>query len=372
VNAPGSRHRRVGVGVIGAGRISSQYLDNLTTFPDLSVVIIADLLPERAAARAAAYDVPLSGTPQDALAHPDVELIINLTIPAAHASVSLAALQAGKHVWSEKPFALSVADGQALLDAAASRGLRIGGAPDTLLGAGLQSARRVIERGDIGEPLSALTLFEVPGPADDHPILKTLMTRGAGPLWDMGPYYLTGLTQTLGSFATVYGTGRIARPKRTLVNGPGAGVELTVEVPTHVSFLAQFAGGQTSTSVLSWDSPHRRVGHVQIVGTEATLSLPDPNEFAGSLRLLRRGSSDWVDLPVTGPVAGRGIGALDIARSVRAGVPHRVDGRLAFHVLEAMAAVIRSIETGQPVAVESQAPAVAAVPEDWDPYARTL
>ncbi|MET7402889.1 Gfo/Idh/MocA family oxidoreductase [Dactylosporangium sp. NPDC005572] len=362
----------VGVGVVGAGRISSQYLDNLTRFPDLNVVMIADLLPERAAAQAAAYGVPHSGTPDEALAHPGIELIVNLTIPAAHAEVSLAALEAGKHVWSEKPFALSVEDGEKLLDAASARGLRIGCAPDTFLGAGLQSVRRAVERGDIGEPLSGLTLFEVPGPQDDHPILKTLLSRGAGPLWDMGPYYLTALTQTLGSFASVYGVGRIARPRRTPLNGPGAGIEHRVEVPTHVSFVSRFAGGQTSSSTLSWDSPHRRVGHVEIVGSEGTLSVPDPNEFTGPVRLLRRGSADWVDVPVTGPVAGRGLGALDIARAVRAGLPHRADGRLAFHVLETIAAVTASIESGTPVKVTSRAPHVEPVPEDWDPYARTL
>ncbi|HTJ35692.1 MAG TPA: hypothetical protein VL738_20930 [Dactylosporangium sp.] len=212
----------------------------------------------------------------------------------------------------------------------------------------------------------------MPGPQDDHPILKTLLSRGAGPLWDMGPYYLTALTQTLGSFASVYGVGRIARPRRTPLNGPGAGIEHEVEIPTHVSFVSRFAGGQTSSSTLSWDSPHRRVGHVEIVGSEATLSVPDPNEFTGPLRLLPRGSTDWVELPVTGPVAGRGLGALDIARAVRAGRPHRADGRLAFHVLEAIAAVTASIESGAPVEVTSRAPQVEAVPEDWDPYDRHL
>ncbi|HWR86522.1 MAG TPA: Gfo/Idh/MocA family oxidoreductase, partial [Rhodoglobus sp.] len=211
---------RFGIGVIGAGTISNQYLANMTAFPDLEVVIVADLFEEKAAEQAEAYGVAQSGPPQAALEHPDVDLIVNLTIPQAHAEVSTAALEAGKHVWTEKPFATDRASGQALLAAADSAGLRIGGAPDTILGAGLQTARRMIERGDIGTPLSGLTLFEVPGPVDDHRNLEVLLSRGAGPLWDMGPYYLTALSQVFGSFRTVAAVGRVARPRRVLQVGP--------------------------------------------------------------------------------------------------------------------------------------------------------
>jgi predicted dehydrogenase len=338
----------VGVGVVGAGIVSDEYLANLTRFPDVDVRVVADLYPDRAAQRAAEYGVPESGPPRKALTHPEVELIVNLTIPAAHADVSMAALDAGKHVWTEKPFALDRASGQLLLARADAAGLRIGGAPDTILGAGLQTARRLIERGDIGEPLTALTLFETPGPVDDHRNLEVLLSHGAGPLWDMGPYYLTALTQCFGSFRSVMATGRVARPTRVLRVGPRAGEKITVRVPTHVSVLAQFASGQTSTSVLSWDSPHRRVGHVEIVGSEATLSVPDPNHFDGDLRIRRAGDDGWSTVPAAVP------------------------GQLAYHVLDTMAAIAESVERGQPVTVTSSAPVGEPVPEDWDPYARTL
>lgn len=362
----------LGVGVIGAGTISNQYLRNMTAFPDLDVVIVADVFEDRAAEQAAAYGVRESGPPEAAYAHPEVDLIVNLTNPNAHREVSSAALAAGKHVFTEKPFATSREDGKELLAAARAAGLRIGGAPDTFLGAGLQTARRLIERGDIGTPLTGLTLFEIPGPADDHRNLEILLSRGAGPLWDMGPYYLTALTQVFGSFASVTATARIARPQRTLLNGPRQGQVHQVQVPTYLSILADFAGGGASVSTLSWDSPHRRVGHIEIVGTEATLVIPDPNEFTGMLRIRRPGDPDWTEIPATGAAGGRGSGPLDIARSIAAGVPHRVSGELAYHIVDVMAAVTESLESHSWVEVTSRVPSTPALPEDWDPLVATL
>ncbi|GGK81655.1 oxidoreductase [Mangrovihabitans endophyticus] len=301
-----------------------------------------------------------------------MEIVVNLTVPAVHAEVSLAALRAGKHVWTEKPFAMSRAEGEAVRAAAAEHGLRVGGAPDTFLGAGLQTAFRLIERGDIGEPRSALTLFETPGPVAEHPNLERLLSLGSGPLWDIGPYYLTTLALALGSFRSVSAVGRIARPRRVLQVGPKSGQEITVAVPTYVSLLSEFDTGCTATSVLSWDSPQRREGFLEIAGTEATVSLPDPNHFDGDVRLKRTGDDEWTVVKATGPVAGRGLGVLDIARSVRAGEPHRASGDLAHHVLDAIVAANESVEQGGPRAVESSAPRPPAVPETYDPYARTL
>ncbi len=361
-----------GVAVIGAGTISNQYLRNMTSFPDLRVVIVSDVFEDKAAEQAAAYGVEESGSPEKALAHPDVDIVVNLTIPAAHSEVSSAALAAGKHVFSEKPFATSREAGTALLAQADAAGLRIGGAPDTFLGAGLQTARRLIARGDIGTPLTGLTLFETPGPVDDHRNLEVLLSRGAGPLWDMGPYYLTALSQVFGSFSSVVASGRTARPERTLLTGPKAGQTHIVQVPTHVSVIADFAGGAQSVSTLSWDSPHRRVGHVEIVGTDATLSIPDPNEFEGTLQIKRKGEEDWTAIPSEGAVGGRGLGPLDMARSIAAGTPHRASGRLAYHVLDVMASVTESIEQHAWVAVGSTVPETEAIPVDWDPYSATL
>ncbi|MEN8582987.1 Gfo/Idh/MocA family oxidoreductase [Burkholderia sp. RS01] len=321
-----SRSRSVGVAVIGAGNISKQYLDNLTVFPDLKVHIIADLFEEAAAARAKEYGIPAWGGVDAALNHPGVEIIVSLTIPAAHVEVATAAVNAGKHVWTEKPFSLDRASGLALLKAADAAGLRLGCAPDTTLGAGLQTARRLIERGDIGMPLTALTTFQTPGPESWHPNPAFLFQHGAGPLFDMGPYYITALVQTFGSVRKVAAVGSKAKEVRVIGSGPKAGEEFAVEVPTHVSAMAQFDGGASSHSVFSFESPRQRMAFVEITGTEATISLPDPNYFDGDIRLWRAGDEDWTTIPATGPANGRGMGVLDMARSIRAGVPHRATG----------------------------------------------
>ena len=370
--APASGSGPVGVAVIGAGNISKQYLDNLTVFPDLKVHYIADLSEDAAAARAREYGIAEWGGVDAALGHPDVEIIVNLTIPAAHVEVATAAVRAGKHVWTEKPFSLDRESGLELLNAAEAAGRRLGCAPDTFLGAGLQTARRLIERGDIGTPLTAMTTFQTPGPESWHPNPAFLFQYGAGPLFDMGPYYLTALVQTFGPVSKVAAMGSKSREVRVIGSGPRLGEEFTVEVPTHVSAMAQFEGGQSSHSVFSFESPRERMGFVEITGTEATISLPDPNNFHGEVRLWRAGDEDWTVIPATGPDNGRGMGVLDMARSIRAGVPHRATGQLAYHVLDTMVAISESVDSGTFVDVESSAPPSPALPEDWNPTASTV
>ncbi|YCH07810.1 Gfo/Idh/MocA family protein [Arthrobacter sp. alpha11c] len=362
----------VGIAVIGAGNISKQYLDNLTRFPDLKVHIIADLFEDAAKSRANEYGVPEWGEVEAALNHPDVEIVVNLTIPAAHVEVATAAVQAGKHVWTEKPFSLDRESGLGLLKAADAARIRLGCAPDTFLGAGLQTARRIIERGDIGTPLTAMTTFQTPGPESWHPNPGFLFQYGAGPLFDMGPYYLTALVQTFGSVRRVAALGSKAKEVRVIGSGPKAGEEFAVDVPTHVSAMAQFDNGASSHSVFSFESPRDRMGFVEITGTDATISLPDPNEFHGDVRIWKAGDEDWTTIPATGPADGRGLGVLDMARSIRAGGPHRAAGTLAYHVLDAMVSINESIESGAFIDVESSAPTSAALPEDWEPSAQTL
>jgi predicted dehydrogenase len=362
----------VGVAVIGAGNISTQYLDNLTLFPDLNVLVIADLVEEAAEARAKEYGIPVWGPPELALKHPGVEIIVNLTIPAAHVEVATAAVNAGKHVWTEKPFSLNRESGLGLLKTANAAGIRLGCAPDTFLGAGLQTALRVIQRGDIGIPLTAMTTFQTPGPESWHPNPAFLFQSGAGPLFDMGPYYLTTLIQTFGSIRKVAAIGSTAKDVRVIGSGPKAGEEFTVAVPTNVSALAQFENGASSHSVFSFDSPRIRMGFVEITGTEATLSLPDPNYFDGDIRIWRTGDEDWTTIPAAGPANGRGMGVLDMARSIRAGIPHRATGDLAYHVLDAMVSISESMESGTFVDVDSSAPTSPALPENWAPEAATL
>jgi predicted dehydrogenase len=361
----------VGVALVGAGVISGEYLRNLTSFPDVRVLAVADLDVERAAAAAAQYGVPVSGDPETVLAIPEVELVVNLTTPAAHAPVALAALQAGKHVYGEKPLTLDPATGEKLLVEAEARDLRIGNAPDTFLGAGLQSARRAVRSGVIGTPVAATVVFQTAGPESWHPSPEFLFQIGAGPLFDIGPYYLTALVALLGPVARVAATARQARPRRVIGSGPKAGTVFEVEVPTHVMALIDFESGPGASATFSFDSPlPRRL--IEITGTEGTLSVPDPNTFAGPLRVRGPKDADWRELPVSGPTAGRGLGVLDLARALRGGGPHRATGAQAQHVLETMATIIDAAENGEFRTLRSTTPTPEELPADWDPHARTL
>ena len=360
----------VGVGVVGAGVISDTYLENLTGFPDVEVRSVADLDPERAAAQAAKHGVPRSGTVAELLADPGIELVVNLTIPAAHVEVGLAALDAGKHVWTEKPLALDRQTGRKLLDRAAERGLRVASAPDTVLGAGLQTARRAAAR--IGEPLSALALFQTPGPESWHPAPEFLFQAGGGPLLDMGPYYLTTLVQLFGPVRRVTGAGGRARDRRVIGSGPRAGTEFAVTVPTTVTALIEFTGGGSAQLVLSFDSALRRTGFVEVAGTLGTAVLPDPNRFDGPTLLHLLGQAEPEEVAPQGHPATRGTGVLELARAIRAGTPERASGELAYHVLDALLAIEESLTRGQAVDVESTVEIPAPLPPGWDPYARTL
>jgi predicted dehydrogenase len=362
----------VGVAVVGCGTISDTYLSNLTSFPDLRVLCCADLDLERAKAQADKYGVPGAGSTAQAIGHPEVELVVNLTVPAAHADVASQAVALGKNVWIEKPLALDTGAGRALLADAARAGVRIGCAPDTVLGAGLQTARRLIAEGAIGEPQTALALMQDPGPERWHPAPEFLFQRGAGPLFDIGPYYLTMLASLFGPATAVAALGRRGQDQRVIGSGPRAGLPFQVEVPTYVASLLDYAGGAAATVLLSFDSPLRRHGFVEITGTEATLALPDPNRFDGGLRIRRAADGEWTAIPATGATAGRGLGALDMARALRAGAAHRASGELALHVLDTMEAIARSAAGGTFEPVRTTFPVPDVLPAGWDPHARTL
>jgi predicted dehydrogenase len=362
----------VGVGVIGAGYISGQYLATLTAFPDLRVLFIADLDLDRARAQAAAFGVPWSGSVDELLAADDVEIVVNLTIPAVHAEVGRRIIDAGKHVWSEKPLALDHESGAELLAAAGRKGLRVACAPDTVLGAGIQSALRAIARGDIGEPLTATTLFQVGGPNAWHPDPEFLFAKGAGPLFDMGPYYVTTLVHAFGAASRVSAVSSMSHAERTIATGPRAGAAFAVEVPTHHAALISFASGQSAASTFSFQDAQPRVGFVEISGTEGTLVLPDPNKFEGDSRLWRFGEEEPTLLRAEGSTYGRGSGVLDLARAVRGGEAERASGALALHVLDVLIAVERAAETGSIVQLTSTVERPSPLPESWDPAAATL
>ena len=364
------RTGRVGVGFIGAGVISAQYLENLTKFPDLDVRFIADIDLERARTQAEKFGVPGFGSVEELLRDDEIEIVVNLTIPMAHVEVALQAVAAGKHVWTEKPFALDRVSGRALLDAAHAAGLRVATAPDTFLGAGLQSARRLVESGRIGTPLTALTLMQSPGPEGWHPNPDFLFQEGAGPLFDIGPYYLTALVQLFGPVARVSAVSSKSKPTRVIGSGPRAGETFEVTVPTHVAAIYEFESGQTAQSVFSFDSKLRRT-QFEVAGVDGTLVVPDPNTFDGDLTVWGIGDEPEVVASV-GTTTTRGTGVLELARAIRANVPERASGEQAFHILDIMVSTIEAAASGQPITVESTVTVAPPLPEDWDPRESTL
>lgn len=371
----------VGVGLIGAGVISDQYLSNLTTFPDVRVVRVGDLDVERAQAQAEKYGVPAWGTAADVLNDPDVEVVVNLTIPAVHVEVSAAAIAAGKHVWTEKPLGLDLDGTAQLLRDAEAKGLRIGSAPDTVLGAGFQTAKRAIADGLIGTPLFAQTIFQTQGPDAWHPSPEFLFATGAGPLLDMGPYYLTGLVSLFGPVTRVSAVGSRVRTERTIATGPRAGTVFPVEVPTTVQLLTSFASGVQAQSLLSFDSALERAGVFEIHGTEGSIVIPDPNMFGGRIAYVRpmsaitdgdRGEQQWIEIEQEGADTGRGLGLLDMIRAIAEDRPHVASGALGHHVLEVMLSAERSAATGETVAIASTVAEVPAVPASFDPFVAML
>ncbi|MFT4307280.1 MAG: Gfo/Idh/MocA family oxidoreductase [Microbacterium sp.] len=371
----------VGIGIIGTGVISDTYLANLSAFPDVEVLIVGDLIPERARAQAEKHGVPAFGTGEDVLAHPDVVIVVNLTIPGAHIEVSRAAIAAGKHVWTEKPLGLDREDAAELLREAEAAGLRIGCAPDTLLGPGFQAARRAIEGGIIGRPLFAQTVFQTQGPDLWHPDPAFLFAQGAGPLLDMGPYYFSALVSLLGPVGRVAAVGTKAQEERRIHTGPNAGTTFPVEVPSTIQIVTSFEGGAQAQSLLSFDSALERHGVVEIHGTEGTIVIPDPNQFAGRiayvtpLGAIRDGMSfeqEWIEIEHETVQVGRGLGALDMVRAIAADRPHVASGGLGFHVLDILLSAQESAATGRTVTVESTVAPVPLLPEGFDPFAATL
>ena len=374
----------VGVAVVGCGNISDQYLTNLVRFPDVTVLACADLDLTRAAAQAAKYGVPHSGDLAAVLAMPKVELVVNLTVPAVHANVALQAIRAGKHVYGEKPFALSVQEAQAVTAAATECGVQLGNAPDTFLGAGLQTARRLIEEGRIGTPISAKATFGYPGPDAWHPSPDFLFQEGGGPLLDMGPYYLTALVQMLGPVKTVSGFSSRAQGKRTIGSGPRAGETFDVTVDTQVLALLEFASGPIATATFSFDAP-TAFRELEVQGTEAVIRPPDPNYFDGSVFLCKKNVSkvkprewfevpaetDWVEIPADGSAEGRGMGALDMARALRSGGKPRAAADLAVHVLDVMESIGASAASRHTTPVSTTCTSADLLPVGWNPLQRS-
>lgn len=329
---------RAGVGIIGCGNISGIYFKMCQTFRNLQVVACADLLPERARARAEEFGVPRACSVEELLADPNVDIVVNLTVPQAHAEICLAALEAGKHVHVEKPLAVHRGDGQKIVALAKSKGLRVGAAPDTFLGGGMQTCRKLLDDGWIGEPVAATAFMLCHGHETWHPDPAFYYQPGGGPMFDMGPYYLTALVSLLGPVQRVTGATRITFPTRTITSQPKYGTVVRVEVPTHVAGLMEFANGAIGTIIQSFDVWSHTLPCIEIYGTEGSMRVPDPNGFGGPVLVRRAGAKEWSEIPLTHGFTenARGIGVADMAAAIASGRPHRCSGELAFHVLDLM------------------------------------
>ncbi len=343
------------VGIIGCGNISGIYFKNMCgVFSNLEVTACADLDIECSKAKAEEFE---SVTPMsvDELLASDVEIVVNLTIPAAHFDVAMAAVEAGKHVYGEKPVTLTREEGRKLLAAASERGLRVGNAPDTFMGAGIQTAVKLIDDGWIGKPVSATAFMLCHGHESWHPSPEFYYQVGGGPMFDMGPYYLTALVALMGPVKRVTGSTSMAFDERTITSEPKFGKKVTVEVPTHVTGLLDFAGGGVGTIITSFDVWGHNMPCIEIHGTEGSLSVPDPNGFGGEVKL-KRGKGDWGVVPHSHayPENSRGIGVADMAAAIENGGDHRASGRLAYHVLDIMHAVHDASDAGSHVMLESE------------------
>ncbi len=357
------------IGIIGTGDISAAYLRAARDLHLFEVAAITDQDSARAAARAEEFGVSALSQ-AELLARSDLSAIVNLTPPAAHAQVSLDILRSGHHAYSEKPLAAELADGQALVAEADRLGLRLGCAPDTFLGAGLQTVRAAIDGGLIGRPVAFTAFFMGSGPESWHPNPAFFFQPGAGPLLDMGPYYLTALVNLLGPVTRVSGSAVKALDERVAGHASRLGEKIPVGTPTHVTAQLTFASGVVGTFISSFDVPGSEVPRIEIYGTAGTLSLPDPNTFGGPVRLRRPGHEvPWEELPITRPYQdnSRGIGLADLLSAADRGVPHRASGHLALHVLEIMHRTLESAETGQPLQIEGTVERPAALPEqpEW-------
>lgn len=350
----------VKVGIVGCGNISAAYLKIAPTFRILDVVACADLMPERARARAEEFGVPRASTVDELLADPDIEIIVNLTIPGAHAEVGLAAIEAGKCIYTEKPLAVRREDGQRMVDLAKEKGVLIGGAPDTFLGGGHQTCRKLVDDGWIGQPVAATAFMMGHGHESWHPDPAFYYQAGGGPMFDMGPYYLTALVNLMGPIQRVTGMTRITFPQRTITSQPKYGEQIEVEVPTHIAGVMEFASGAIGTIATSFDVWGGQLPRIEVYGTEGTLSVPDPNGFGGQVQV-KRGGGDWGQVPLTHGYTenSRSIGVADMAYALRGKRPHRANGQLANHVLEAMHAFHQAHDEGRhvPLATSCQQPA---------------
>ncbi|WP_166980464.1 Gfo/Idh/MocA family protein [Paramicrobacterium fandaimingii] len=353
----------VNIGIIGVGNISAQYFAELPKHAGVSIVAVADVDQNRADSVAAERGVRALSV--DALlADSGVDLVLNLTIPAAHAEIALRALESGKHVYGEKPLALTPAEAAPVLEFARDTGLRVGCAPDTVLGTGVQTARHALDAGRIGAPVAASVHWSAPGHERWHPAPGFYYQPGGGPLFDMGPYYLTSLVTLFGAVTRVSGTVTRSDRERTVSQGPLAGQPLPVAVDTHITALLEHASGVTATVTMSFEVWATRAPLFEVYGTAGTIVVPDPNNFSHVGEVWTQDTAEWMPLDDAAGFrdGGRGIGIVDLAEALDEDRPHRASGDMAFHVLEIMDAILRAGDEHRVIDITSTVERPEAVP----------
>lgn len=348
-------NRKTPIGIIGCGNISSIYLKAPHLFDILQVVACADIDMERARSQAAKYGVPKVYTVEELLDDPEVEIVVNLTVPNVHAEVALKAIAAGKAVYGEKPLATRRADGKAILEVARARQVRVGNAPDTFLGGGFQTCIKLINDGQIGTPVAATAFRLNHGMEHWHPDPYFFYQPGAGPMFDVGPYYLTALIAMMGPIRRVTASMQTTFPERTVTSEPKYGTKIPVNTPTHIAGIMEFASGAVGTILTSFDVWHHHLPFIEIYGTEGTLSTPDPNRFDGPVYIRRANDETWREVPLTHGYTSdsRGLGIADMAYAMRSSRLHRANGELAYHVLDVIESFMDSAAEGRHVMLTS-------------------
>jgi predicted dehydrogenase len=328
------------IGIVGIGNISGIYLKNLNGMfgKRVKVTAVTDLIHERAAKAHADYGIPHIQKTEDLINSPDVDIILNITEPYNHYGVSLQAVKAGKHIYTEKPICAQRDEAQEVLRIAAEKKVRVGNAPDTFLGAGIQTCRKLIDDGWIGRPVAAVAFMVGRGHENWHPGPEFYYKVGGGPMFDMGPYYLTALVNLMGPVARVSGSAKKTFETRTITSEPLNGKIINVEVPTHIAGIMDFANGAVGTIITSFDVYSHTLPCIEIYGSDGTLRVPDPNTFGGPVYVKRFREEKWSEIPLLKnyPDNSRGLGLTDMAEAITEGRPHRASGELAYHVLDIM------------------------------------
>ena len=352
----------VKLGIVGCGNISGIYCENAQKLEALELAACADLIMDRAEAKAEEFNIAKACTTEELLADPEIQIVLDLTVPKAHAEVALAAIEAGKSVYNEKPLAVTRKDGAKILEAAKGKGVLVGCAPDTFMGAGIQTCRKLIDDGWIGEPIGASAAFTCRGHEMWHPDPEFFYEVGGGPVLDMAPYYLTALVTLLGPVGRVSGSTSITFPERTITSQGKYGKKIAVEVPTHAIGLLEFRSGARASLMTTYDVWEAELPRIEIYGTLGTLSVPDPNGFGGPVRVWLNG--EWKEVPLTHgyPEDSRGLGVADMACALRSGRPHRANGDMAYHVLDVMEAIDDASREGKHIELKSTCQKPAPLP----------